>query len=209
MCTAARYTRMTEVTLILASASPRRREILDQLGIPYKVMPQDIDEARLDNEAPADFVCRLARGKAESALANAGGENTACLGSDTTVVCGNEIFEKPADEDDAVRILSVLAGKTHQVLTAVALATREYTQVLLSESSVSFRALSENEIRAYWSSGEPADKAGAYGIQGLGAVLVEKMEGSYSGIMGLPVRETTMLLEKVGITAEAILGRQL
>jgi len=105
-----------------------------------------------------------------------------------------------------VRILSALSGKTHQVLTAVALATSEQTQVLLSESNVTFRPLSKNEIRAYWSSGEPSDKAGGYGIQGLGAVLVEKMEGSYSGIMGLPVRETVTLLEKTGLTIERILG---
>jgi septum formation protein len=197
---------MTEATLILASASPRRMEILDQLGIPYVARPQDIDESRLDSEDPADYVCRLARVKAEAALAEAGEENTVSLGSDTTVVCGDEIFEKPVDEEDAVRILSALSGKTHQVLTAVALATSEQTQVLLSESNVTFRLLSKNEIRAYWSSGEPSDKAGGYGIQGLGAVLVEKMEGSYSGIMGLPVRETVTLLEKTGLTMERILG---
>ena len=197
---------MTEANLILASASPRRMEILDQLGIPYLARPQDIDESRQDSEDPSDYVCRLARVKAEAALAEAGEENTASLGSDTTVVCGDEIFEKPADEEDAVRILSALSGKTHQVLTAVALATSEQTQVLLSESNVTFRPLSKNEIRAYWSSGEPSDKAGGYGIQGLGAVLVEKMEGSYSGIMGLPVRETVTLLEKTGLTIERILG---
>jgi len=201
---------MKAVTLYLASASPRRREILNQLGIPHEVLAQDIDESKYPAETPDEFVCRLAKAKAESALASLPkSANAACLGSDTTVVCENEIFEKPEDEDDALRILSKLSGRTHQVLTAVALATRNTTDVLLSISQVTFRELTDAEIRAYWSSGEPADKAGAYGIQGLGALFVEAMEGSYSGIMGLPVMETTRLLEKVNLTPELILGGKL
>ncbi len=151
---------MTEATHPGIRLAKTDGNTFDQLGIPYVARPQDIDESRLDSEDPADYVCRLARVKAEAALAEAGEENTASLGSDTTVVCGDEIFEKPVDEEDAVRILSALSGKTHQVLTAVALATSEQTQVLLSESNVTFRPLSKNEIRAYWSSGEPSDKAG-------------------------------------------------
>lgn len=201
---------MTAVTLYLASASPRRREILNQLGIPHKVLAQDIDESKIPQESPDEYVCRLAKAKAESALASLSDPaQAACLGSDTTVVCDNEIFEKPMDATDALRILSKLSGRTHQVLTAVALATSNTTEVLLSVSQVTFRELTETEIMAYWSSGEPADKAGAYGIQGLGALFVKAIEGSYSGIMGLPIMETTRLLEKVNITSEQILGGEL
>jgi septum formation protein len=197
------------VTLYLASASPRRRAILEQLGITHSVLPQDIDEERLPGEAPDDFVCRLAIAKAEAALASLKeNQEVACLGSDTTVVCNGEIFEKPVDEADALRILTALSGQTHQVMTAVALATRGITQFRQSVSEVTFRELSEAEIRAYWSSGEPADKAGAYGIQGLGAVFVSEIKGSYSGIMGLPIMETLWLLKEVGITSISILGQQ-
>lgn len=197
---------MTAVTLFLASASPRRRDILEQLGIRHGILPQDIDESRLPGEAPADYVLRLARAKAQAALAAEGGhEAVACLGSDTTVVCDGEMFEKPADETDARRMLTSLSGNTHQVLTAVALARAGTTQVLLSESRVTFRPLSEGEIRRYWLTGEPADKAGAYGIQGLGAMFVTDIQGSYSGIMGLPVAETVSLLADIGLTAERIL----
>ena len=197
------------VTLYLASSSPRRRAILEQLGITHSVLPQDIDEQRLPGEAPGDFVCRLAIAKAEAALASLKeNEEVACLGSDTTVVCNGEIFEKPVDEADALRILTALSGQTHQVMTAVALATRETTQFRQSVSEVTFRELSEAEIRTYWSSGEPADKAGAYGIQGLGAVFVREIKGSYSSIMGLPVMETLLLLKEVGITTINILSQK-
>ena len=197
------------VTLYLASASPRRRAILEQLGITHSVLPQDIDEERLPGEAPDDFVCRLAIAKAEAALASLN-ENAegACLGSDTTVVCNGEIFEKPVDEADAMRILTALSGKTHQVITAVALATNESTHIRQSVSQVTFRELSEAEISTYWTSGEPADKAGAYGIQGLGAVFVSEIKGSYSSIMGLPVMETLLLLKEVGITTINILSHK-
>lgn len=194
------------VTLYLASASPRRREILDQLGLTYQVLPQDIDEAGLPGESPEELVRRLACAKAEAALAGLSSqEASAVLGSDTIVVCDGEIFGKPLNEADACRILQCLSGCTHEVLTAVALATGESTQVIVSRSAVSFRALSQQEISAYWASGEPADKAGAYGIQGLGALFVEKLQGSYSGIMGLPVFETATLLATVGLTATTIL----
>ena len=197
------------VPLYLASASPRRRAILEQLGITHSVLPQDIDEQRLPGEAPDDFVCRLAIAKAEAALASLKeNEEGACLGSDTTVVCGGEIFEKPVDEADALRILTALSGQTHQVMTAVALATRKTTHIRQSMSEVTFRELDEAEIRAYWSTGEPADKAGAYGIQGLGAVFVSEIKGSYSSIMGLPVIETLLLLKEIGITTINILSQK-
>ena len=197
---------MTNATLYLASASPRRREILQQLGLAFQSLPQAIDESRLPGEAPAAFVQRLARGKAESALAALGNRPGAlCLGSDTTVVCDGEIFEKPEDAADARRILGALSGKTHQVLTAVALASAGFSEVLLSTSAVTFRELDDAEIDAYWATGEPADKAGAYGIQGLGAMFVTSISGSYSAIMGLPVAETVNLLARVGITVEQIL----
>lgn len=200
---------MAAVSLYLASASPRRRDILRQLGIAHQVLPQAVDETRLPGEAPAAYVERLARSKAEAALAGlVDRQGAAVLGSDTTVVCDGEIFEKPADAADARRILKALSGRTHNVLTAVALATAAGTEVLLSVSDVTFRTLSDAEINAYWASGEPADKAGAYGIQGLGALFVKEIKGSYSGIMGLPVMETATLLAGVGLSAEKILEAQ-
>lgn len=201
---------MTAVSLYLASASPRRGEILKQLGINHQVLPQDVDERRKPGEMPDAYVRRLAADKAAAALSILEGrEHVACLGSDTTVVCDGQIFEKPRDEADALRMLSTLSGSTHEVLTAVALATAHFSEVLLSRSEVTFRTLTEGEITSYWHTGEPADKAGAYGIQGLGALFISEIRGSYSGIMGLPVFETAALLEKIGITAEAILGKDL
>jgi len=192
---------MADVPLYLASASPRRKDLLDQLGLACTVLPQDIDESRLPSELPADYVMRLARQKAEAALQSVDTiVGACCLGSDTTVVCDNEIFEKPVDARDARRMLGALSGKTHQVLTAVALASTSGTKVLLSTSDVTFRSLTSAEIDAYWRTGEPADKAGAYGIQGLAAMFVTHISGSYSGIMGLPVAETIALLNGAGIT---------
>ncbi len=197
---------MTSATLYLASASPRRREILQQLGLGFQPLPQDINESRLPRESPAAYVERLALAKAMAALRSLSEPRGAlCLGSDTTVVCDGEIFEKPVNAADARRILKTLSGRTHQVLTAVALATAGGSEVLLSVSSVTFRELSDAEMTAYWATGEPADKAGAYGIQGLGAMFITGIEGSYSGIMGLPVTETVTLLANAGITVEQIL----
>jgi septum formation protein len=197
---------MADVPLYLASASPRRKDLLDQLGLACTVLPQDIDESRLPSELPADYVMRLARQKAEAALQSVDTiVGACCLGSDTTVVCDNEIFEKPVDARDASRMLGALSGKTHQVLTAVALASTSGTEVLLSTSDVTFRSLTSAEIDAYWRTGEPADKAGAYGIQGLAAMFVTHISGSYSGIMGLPVAETIALLNGAGITTLDIL----
>ena len=194
------------VTLFLASASPRRREILGQLGIAHQVLPQDVDESHIPGETPAEYVCRLARAKAQAALNTLGDHSqSACLGSDTTVVCEGNIFEKPRDRDDARRMLSALSGRTHQVLTAVALATANNVQVKVSESRVTFRELTDAEIDNYWQTGEPADKAGAYGVQGLGAMFIQDINGSYSGIMGLPIMETVALLSATGLTAERIL----
>jgi len=197
---------MADVPLYLASASPRRKDLLDQLGLACTVLPQDIDESRLPSELPADYVMRLARQKAEAALQSVDTiVGACCLGSDTTVVCDNEIFEKPVDARDARRMLGALSGTTHQVLTAVALASTSGTKVLLSTSDVTFRSLTSAEIDAYWRTGEPADKAGAYGIQGLAAMFVTHISGSYSGIMGLPVAETIALLNGAGITTLDIL----
>ncbi|MGA0934026.1 MAG: Maf family protein [Pseudohongiellaceae bacterium] len=197
---------MADVPLYLASASPRRKDLLDQLGLACTVLPQDIDESRLPSELPADYVMRLARQKAEAALQSVDTiVGACCLGSDTTVVCDNEIFEKPVDARDARRMLGALSGTTHQVLTAVALASTSGTEVFLSTSDVTFRSLTSAEIDAYWRTGEPADKAGAYGIQGLAAMFVTHISGSYSGIMGLPVAETIALLNGAGITTLDIL----
>lgn len=201
---------MTSVQLYLASASPRRRQILQQLGLAFETLPQDIDERRLEGEAPGDYVQRLAKSKAAAALASLPGpERALCLGADTTVVCDGGIFEKPIDAADARRILGSLSGRTHQVLTAIALASADNTEVLLSTSEVTFRALSDSEINAYWATGEPADKAGAYGIQGLGALFVTDMHGSYSGIMGLPVAEAVTLLATAGINIKQILEQNI
>lgn len=199
---------MTTATLYLASASPRRSDILRQLGLAFHLLPQDIDETRLPGETPSAYVERLALAKATAALASLpDAKDALCLGSDTTVVCDGEIFEKPVDAADARRILKALSGRTHQVLTAVALASASGSEVLLSTSAVTFRVMSDAEIDAYWATGEPADKAGAYGIQGLGAMFVTGIQGSYTGIMGLPVVETVDLLARAGITVEQILGQ--
>ena len=197
---------MNTAKLYLASASPRRREILQQMGLEFGILPQELDESRLPGESPSHYVMRLAQAKAAAALTSLPDPAGAlCLGSDTTVVCGDEIFEKPVDAADARRILGALSGKTHEVLTAVALAATGFSEVLLSKSAVTFRTLTASEIDAYWATGEPADKAGAYGIQGLGAMFVTDIRGSYSGIMGLPVAETTALLVQAGMTVEQIL----
>jgi len=197
---------MNNLTLYLASASPRRRELLEKLGLDFTVLPQDIDESPLANEPAEAYVMRLASSKAEAALASLSQPGQAvCLGSDTTVVCDDMIFEKPADQADARRILGILSGRSHQVHTAVAVATADGIRVVVSTSTVTFRDISEVEMDAYWSTGEPQDKAGAYAVQGLGAMFVTHISGSYSGIMGLPVFETVSLLTGAGLSPQQIL----
>ena len=181
--------------IYLASASPRRSALLAQIGVAHQVAPVAVDESVIGAEAPETYVTRLAALKADTLWDSLPTERRApVLGSDTTVVVDRTILGKPADEQDCMRMLQLLSGRTHQVHTAVAVRSARGGEVRLSISDVTFRTLSEVEMRAYWRSGEPADKAGAYAIQGRGAVFIRHIAGSYSGIMGLPLFETAELL---------------
>jgi septum formation protein len=178
--------------LCLASASPRRRELLTQIGVSHTVAPAAVDEGSLSGEAPRDYVQRLARAKALCVWNRR--QDLPVLAADTAVVLGPVLYGKPRDRADALEMLAALSGRTHEVLTAVALATREGVSGALSVSSVRLRTMSAEERAAYWDTGEPEDKAGGYAIQGLGAVFVDNLHGSYSGVMGLPLYETAQLL---------------
>jgi septum formation protein len=183
--------------LCLASVSPRRRELLSQIGVAYIVAGADIDEAVQPEEIPREYVARLAR---EKALAiRRGGQHLPVLAADTTVVLDGLIFGKPHDRTDALSMLGKLSGRSHEVLTAIALADSRGVAERLSASTVRFRSLTHAECVAYWESGEPRDKAGGYAIQGRGAVFIETLHGSYSGVMGLPLFETAELLRGAGI----------
>lgn len=184
--------------IILASASPRRRDLLNQIGVCYEVLPVDIDETPRVAEAPTDFVRRLALEKAEMGYRRKGTGQVA-LGSDTVVLLNNQILGKPRDQAEGVAMLSALSGCVHEVLTAVAMVDSSKKSCLLNSSKVFFRQLSDTEIQAYWASGEPRDKAGAYAIQGLAAQFIQRIEGSYSGVMGLPLFETAQLLQEFQI----------
>lgn len=180
--------------LVLASASPRRIELLRQIGIEPQVCPAEIDETR-GNESAEEYTCRLALEKAV-ASARRYNDGTTVLGADTTVTLDGATFGKPADADDAENMLLRLSGRTHQVFTAIALIQGNREVVKLSETGVQFREISRHEIRRYWLTGEPAGKAGSYAIQGLGAIFIENITGSYSGVMGLPLYETAALLKQ-------------
>lgn len=182
--------------LHLASSSPRRREILAALGLDFTVGGADVDETRRDGEAPRDMVLRLAAAKAR---AGSPGEGCVVIGADTVVVQGDELFGKPRDGDDALAMLARLSGKVHQVMTGVAVRSGGATGSALAVTDVHFREIGPDEALRYWQSGEPADKAGAYAIQGKGGVFVEHIHGSYSNVVGLPVFETAGLLEQAGI----------
>ena len=186
--------------LYLASGSPRRRELLEQIGVPFTTLPTVIDETPLSNEPAADYVRRLACAKAQVGLASLAVPGAAVvLGADTSVVLHGRILGKPQDRTDALAMLAALSGQTHEVLTAVALANSQRCEVRVVSSQVSFRTLSTAEIEAYWASGEPQDKAGSYAIQGLGAVFVRDLHGSFSAVVGLPLCETAALLADFGI----------
>lgn len=185
--------------IYLASASPRRSALLTQIGVSHEVRPVDIDESIASGETPASYVERLAAEKADALWQRL--ERAArrpVLGADTSVALGADVMGKPRDERDAAEMLRRLSGRTHQVYTAVALRHDDGCDTRLSVSEVSFRELDDAEIAAYWRTGEPADKAGAYAVQGLGAVFIERIAGSFSGIMGLPVFETGQLLRAIG-----------
>jgi septum formation protein len=187
-------------TLYLASGSPRRRELLTQIGVPFLSQIVPIDENPLPDELPVAYVERLARAKAQAGLAALSQpEDAVVLGADTAVVLDGRILGKPADAAEARATLMALSGRTHQVLTAVALASPVRVAVRVVSSQVSFRPLRAEEIAAYWASGEPQDKAGSYAIQGLAAVFVSQLQGSYSAVVGLPLCETAELLEEFAI----------
>ncbi|GGO82822.1 Maf-like protein [Marinobacterium nitratireducens] len=184
--------------LILASASPRRRELLAQIGVDFETLPLDIPEVVAPGEAAEDFVRRLALEKARAGFDASAGDCPA-LGSDTAVVVDGRILGKPANEAEAVAMLLSLSGRWHRVLTGVALVDGGRSDSRVVATEVEFARLSEAQCRRYWASGEPRDKAGAYGIQGLGAVFVTRIEGSYSAVVGLPLAETADLLEGFGV----------
>jgi septum formation protein len=183
--------------LCLASASPRRRELLAQIGVAYALARPDIDESVLFGESAADYVVRVARAKAHSVYARDAA--VPVLAADTIVAIDGRICGKPASAAEGIAMLLQLSGRTHRVLTAVALAAAGTIEHRLSASKVRFRALSRAECLAYWCSGEPRDKAGGYAVQGRGAVFIEHLSGSYSGVMGLPLFETAQLLAAAGI----------
>ncbi|MGY8818920.1 MAG: Maf family protein [Pseudomonadales bacterium] len=185
--------------LFLASASPRRRELLTQIGVPFSLLSVAIDETPGAAEAPDVYVQRLAREKALAGLSLVSDDSACVMGADTTVVLDQQILGKPADRADALAMLRALSGREHEVMTAVALANRSGCDVRLVTSQVRFRPISIQEAEAYWASGEPQDKAGSYAIQGWGAVFVSALEGSYSAVVGLPLCETAQLLDAYGL----------
>lgn len=186
----------TTPSLHLASASPRRAEILDALGLSYSAGGVDLDEQQLAGESPDSMVLRLASQKAAAARVT---HTMPVLAADTAVIVDDAVFGKPRDQDDALAMLARLSGRSHQVMTGVAMIWDGGQRTALSASNVFFRQIDPDEALAYWHSGEPCGKAGAYAIQGLGGVFVESVEGSYSGVVGLPVFETAELLAEAGI----------
>lgn len=193
-------------TILLASASPRRRDLLDQIGIAYRVLPADIDESALAGEKPADYTVRVAAGKVTS-VAVSRREGEVILGADTAVVLDDRMLGKPEDEAHARAMLGELSGRTHRVFTAVAvMAPDDRLETRLSVSEVTFANLDPEWIAAYVAGGEPMDKAGAYGIQGWAGCQIQKVDGSYSAIMGLPLFETARLLASAGLELPQLRG---
>ena len=187
-------------SLYLASGSPRRRELLTQISVPFTVLSAQIDETPFDSEPPAAYVERLALGKARAGLALlSSGQSVCVMGADTAVVQGGRILGKPVDEADALGMLAALSGTEHEVLTAIALVDHQRSETRVVTSRVRFRPIQPHEAQAYWASGEPQDKAGGYAIQGLAAIFVADLQGSYSGVVGLPLCETAELLAGFGI----------
>ena len=188
--------------LYLSSQSPRRRALLAELGVPFEALATEVDETPLLAEDAGDYVSRLALAKARAGLAllSPADADVWVLGSDTTVVAEGAILEKPLDYDDFRRMMSLLSGRTHQVMTAVSLVSTDLCLNQLVVTDVTFADLSEAQLEAYWRSGEPQDKAGGYAIQGLASIFVSKVEGSYSAVVGLPMRETAQLLSQAGFS---------
>jgi septum formation protein len=187
------------VDIHLASSSPRRQEILKAIGQRFTAAGLDIDETRYDGEPVADMVVRLAVAKAAAARADLD-EARPIIAADTAVAIDDRVLGKPGSKQEALEMLRSLSGRTHRVLTGVALDYAGEIRTALSVTEVRFRDISPDEARAYWQSGEPLDKAGAYAVQGIGGIFVEKIVGSYSGVVGLPVFETTGLLMDAGLS---------
>lgn len=188
---------MNQPFIHLASGSPRRRELLAQIGVPFRPCPVDIDESRAPRETPADYVRRVSLDKAREASRRVA-DGAPVLAADTAVVIEGEALGKPRDRDDALAMLARLSDREHEVLTAVVVLHAGEEHHALSASRVRFRRTTGAEREAYWLTGEPRDKAGAYAIQGRGALFVASLNGSYSGVMGLPLYETAALLQRCG-----------
>lgn len=189
----------TEPRLLLASASPRRAELLEQIGVPVTRLVCQVDEQVEPGEAPAVYVQRVTRDKVLAGVA-AAPAGAVVLAADTAVVLDQQILGKPRDRAHALQMLESLSGREHQVLTVVAVARDTRMELQLVATQVRFRSIGAAEREAYWASGEPVDKAGAYGIQGLGAVFIAQISGSYSAVVGLPLLETAALLDGFGIS---------
>ena len=185
--------------LVLASRSPRRAELLRGLRLPFEVVPADVDESLLAEEAADAYVARLARTKAEAVRARLDGDDLLVLGADTTVEIDGRILGKPADQDEGVAMLLALSGRTHRVATGIAVAGPAGTECACVVAEVEFRDVDRAEAEAYWATGEPADKAGGYGLQGIGGIFVTGIRGSASAVVGLPVAETEQLLRRCGM----------
>ena len=188
---------MTRNDMVLASGSPRRRQLLNMLGVPHEVDPVEIDEQILAGEDPEHYPCRLARDKARAGSKRHAGRWV--LGADTVVVIGGEILGKPRSTEEAESMLLQLAGNRHRVVTGVALAKDDDLYEARDVTSVWFRPITAEQARSYVRTGEPMDKAGSYAVQGLGAVFVDRIEGDYFGVMGLPVRLVVDLMQAAGM----------
>lgn len=189
---------MSKINLVLASGSPRRREMLEQLGVDFTVHVTQTDETQNEGEQPEDFVARLARDKARSAQKdNKFDDATAILAADTIVVQNGRVYGKPSDFEHAERIWKSLSGNKHQVMTSVSLLQGNSMQVKVSVTDVEFAVINAAQMQRYWDTGEPLDKAGAYAIQGLACAWVKSINGSYSNVVGLPLREVNLLLSEV------------
>ncbi len=192
------YSEQGDETLYLASASPRRSELLTQIGVKHQQFACSIDESVQAGEGAVEYVERVTRAKALAGQRHAP-DGAVVLAADTAVVIDDRILGKPVDSEDAAAMLRALSGRTHRVMTAIAVASGERIEVVRVDADVSFRPIMEHEIKDYWSTGEPADKAGGYAIQGLGAIFVAMIQGSYSAVVGLPLAETERLLSSFGV----------
>jgi septum formation protein len=187
------------VKLILASASPRRRELLASIGVDFEVLPSNVPEIHEEGEAPEEYVARLSRDKA-TAVAGAN-KGRWVIAADTTVLLGDQLLEKPVDRADAARMLALIAGRTHTVYTGVTLENAEsgYGETRVAESEVRMLPLSASDIEWYVGTGEPLDKAGAYAVQGIGAMFIDSVHGSYTNVVGLPLATLFQMLRRAGI----------